>query len=265
MGNNPIIIVDPDGEFIHIIIGAFIGGAINLTIKLVQGKIDNFGDGLVAFGIGAAAGAVGAATGGAAFLAAGGGAAGAGGFLAGAAAGMVGTAFAAPIQNFGNHAYFGDPLMTGKQYLSAILIGGLVGGSINGGIALANDKSFLTGVARSSDIGPYSPTKLNGPDLKAKIDGDDFRSDIKQMPDDLLDEQSFIRIDQGDGGTAFYRTTGSSGEFVAGPNGQTVQIPGNYYQAPAYNGSYGELPICVTWWPHIFWREACPLKRSSVF
>ena len=76
----------------------------------------------MAFGIGAAAGAVGAATGGAAFLAAGGGVAGAGGFLAGAAGGMVGSAFASPIQSIGNSMYFGDPMMTGKQYLMGIVV-----------------------------------------------------------------------------------------------------------------------------------------------
>jgi RHS repeat-associated protein len=77
--NNPLIYTDPDGEWIHIVIGAAVGGVINLTVKAIQGKIDNFGDGLMAFGIGAAAGAIGAATGGAAFIAAGGGTAGAGG------------------------------------------------------------------------------------------------------------------------------------------------------------------------------------------
>lgn len=72
--------IDQDGEFWHIVIGAVIGGAINLTVKIVQGKVHNLGDGLAAFGIGAAAGAIGAATGGAAFVAAGGAAGGMGVF-----------------------------------------------------------------------------------------------------------------------------------------------------------------------------------------
>ena len=55
-----------------------------------------------------------------------------GGFLAG---GLAGTAFASPVQNLGNHLYFGDPLMTPKQYITGIAIGGVTGGIVNGGIA----------------------------------------------------------------------------------------------------------------------------------
>ena len=143
--NNPLVYVDQNGEWIHILVGAIIGGVVNLTIKAIQGKIHNFGDGLAAFGIGAVAGAVGAATGGAAFIAAGGGAAGAGGFLAGAAGGLMGTAFSSPIQSIGNSMYFGDPMMTGKQFLMGLGIGALTGGAINGASALANGRSFLTG------------------------------------------------------------------------------------------------------------------------
>ncbi|MDR3046716.1 MAG: RHS repeat-associated core domain-containing protein, partial [Bacteroidales bacterium] len=79
--NNPLKYTDPDGQWIHIVIGAVVGGIINLGIKAYQGKINSWGDGFAAFGIGAVAGAIGAATGGAAFAAAGGAAGGAGGFL----------------------------------------------------------------------------------------------------------------------------------------------------------------------------------------
>jgi hypothetical protein len=144
--NNPLVYTDPSGEFIHIIIGAAVGGVINLGVKAFQGKIDCWGDGFAAFGIGAAAGAIGAATGGAAFLAAGGAAGGVGGFLAGAAGGAAGTAFASPIQSIGNSAYFGDPMMTGKQYLMGVGIGAFTGGAINGTIALFNGRSFIDGL-----------------------------------------------------------------------------------------------------------------------
>lgn len=168
--NNPLIYTDPDGEFIHIIIGGVIGGAINLGIKAFQGKIHSFKDGFVAFGIGAAAGAIGAATGGGAFLAAGGGAAGAGGFLAGAAGGMMGSAFASPIQSMGNTLYFGDPLMTGKQYLMGIAMGGLFGGAINGGIALNNGRTFWSGNLKSISTGEnYVPSlRFDEPDFEVK-------------------------------------------------------------------------------------------------
>ncbi|MCK9207461.1 MAG: FG-GAP-like repeat-containing protein, partial [Salinivirgaceae bacterium] len=62
--NNPLSYTDPDGEFWHIVIGAAIGGVINLAMN--WDNIDNFGEGLAAFGVGAGAGALTAATGGAA-------------------------------------------------------------------------------------------------------------------------------------------------------------------------------------------------------
>lgn len=122
--NNPLIYIDVNGEFWHIVIGAVVGGLVNLAVKAVQGKIHNWKGGFVAFGIGAAAGAIGAATGGVAFTMAAGAAGGVGGFLA---EGVAGTAFASPVQNLGNHLYFGDPLMTPKQYITGIAIGGITG------------------------------------------------------------------------------------------------------------------------------------------
>ncbi|HBN05418.1 MAG TPA: hypothetical protein DD434_06475, partial [Bacteroidales bacterium] len=143
--NNPLHYTDPNGEFWHIVIGAAIGGVINLGVKIYQGKINSFGDGLMAFGIGAIAGAGTAATGGAAFAAAGGGAAGAGGFLAGVAGGTVGTAFSSSVLSVGNTAYFNDPLMTPKQFLINTSLGGLLGGTLNGLAALSNGRNFWTG------------------------------------------------------------------------------------------------------------------------
>ncbi len=61
MGNNPIMVIDPDGEFWHILIGAAIGGIINVVQN--WDNIDSFGDGLKYFGVGAASGAAVAATG----------------------------------------------------------------------------------------------------------------------------------------------------------------------------------------------------------
>ena len=156
--NNPFKYTDPDGEWVHIVIGAVVGGVINLTIKAVQGEIHNFGDGLAAFGIGAAAGAIGALTGGAAFAAAGGAAGGVGGFLAGAAGGAVGTAFSSPVLSMGNTAYFGDPMMNGKQYLMSIVGGALLGGSVNGITALANGRNFWNGSLVPKDIPVTMPT-----------------------------------------------------------------------------------------------------------
>jgi hypothetical protein len=59
IGNNSVMYVDPDGEFvwmIPVIAGVAFGG-INLGIQASNGDINNFGDGLKAFGSGFVAGA----------------------------------------------------------------------------------------------------------------------------------------------------------------------------------------------------------------
>ena len=61
--NNPLKYTDPDGEFWHIIIGAAIGGVVNLVANWKN--CDGFWEYAAAFGVGAGAGAVTAATGGA--------------------------------------------------------------------------------------------------------------------------------------------------------------------------------------------------------
>jgi len=54
--NNPLIFTDPDGEWIHIVFGAVVGGVINLATN--WNDIDNFWQGLAAFGVGAGKGAL---------------------------------------------------------------------------------------------------------------------------------------------------------------------------------------------------------------
>ena len=61
--NNPLKYTDPDGEWIHIVIGALVGGVINVATHWKD--IDNIWEGIGSFTIGAGAGAVTAATGGA--------------------------------------------------------------------------------------------------------------------------------------------------------------------------------------------------------
>ncbi len=60
--NNPLKFTDPDGQWVHIVIGAVVGGAINLATN--WNNIDSFWEGAAAFGVGAGSGALVAATGG---------------------------------------------------------------------------------------------------------------------------------------------------------------------------------------------------------
>lgn len=128
MGNNWVIGVDPNGEWVHIVIGAAIGGIVNLGVKAFQGKIHNWGDGFKAFGVGALAGGLGAATGGAALSLTG--LAGAS-VAGGAVSGVAGSAIASPVLGGGNNLFFGDPY-SAKDYGKDLLIGG-VGGAVIGG------------------------------------------------------------------------------------------------------------------------------------
>src|SRR5690606_27730693 len=110
-------------------------------IKAIQGKINSWEDGFVAFGIGAAAGGAGAITGGAALAASGlAGASVAGGALAG----LAGTAVASPIQGLGNMAYFGDDYSF-KQWGRDMLIGGATGGAIGGVAGYFKGKNIWMG------------------------------------------------------------------------------------------------------------------------
>jgi RHS repeat-associated protein len=196
--NNPLKYSDPDGEWVHIAIGAVLGGAINLGVQWYKhsstGQDFSFTDGAVAFGIGAAAGGIGAATGGAAFAWAGGGAAGAGGFAAGFVGGVGGAMFATPIQSVGNQAYFGDPGLTPGQYGMSMLFSGLTGGLMNGISAKINGNNFITGnrpgmIPESARIKPIPPPNR---DLKGSVEVDECIMTKGHDPDIPLEKAQLI-------------------------------------------------------------------------
>jgi RHS repeat-associated protein len=156
--NNPLVYSDPDGEWIHIVIGAALGGVINLGVKALQGKIHNFKDGAVAFGIGAAAGAITAATGGLATSALGLSAA---SFAGGAVAGATGAATGGLVQGLGNAAYFHDSYSV-KDWAIGVAVGGATGGLV-GGIAAPKGK-FWTGSRPSGSGGELTFVDAELPD-----------------------------------------------------------------------------------------------------
>lgn len=79
-----------------------------------------------------------------------------GGFLAGAAGGTVGSAVMMPVQNVGNHLYFGDPLMSVQDYAIGIGIGTLTGGAVNGSLAAIKGNNFWTGNQVAAGRGVFS-------------------------------------------------------------------------------------------------------------
>lgn len=147
--NNPLKYTDPSGEWIHILVGAVVGGIVNLATKAYNGQIHSIGDGLAAFGIGAVAGAAASATGGAVVTAFG--AAGSS-VIAGAASGIVGAAYSIPIQSIGNSMYFGDPILTGGDYLKGVAISGIVGGVFNGVSNALSGRKIWSGQSKAQPV-----------------------------------------------------------------------------------------------------------------
>jgi len=147
--NNPLTYTDPDGELIHLIVGAIIGGTFNLIANWKN--VDNFWQGLGYFGVGAAAGALGAGIG-----------AGVSSSLAGGSfgAGFWGTSTAMTATSS-----FGTSLIIGgtSGFTSGFTTGfgnGLMGGQ-SFGQALGNglQSGFITGV--SSAVGAAAFQGMN--------------------------------------------------------------------------------------------------------
>lgn len=157
--NNPLKYNDPSGEFWHLILGAIIGGTMNLIMNAPN--VDNFWEGLGYFGIGATAGALSAGIGSGVNVAMAGGSFGAGfmgtaagisstgfiaGALTGAASGFTGAFITSAGNSWMNGASFGDGLAEGFMggTISAIT-SGIIGGVIGGVDALEKGTNFWTG------------------------------------------------------------------------------------------------------------------------
>ncbi len=158
--NNPLLYIDEDGEMPLLLAGALLGGCVNLVYKACSGQIHSAGDAFAAFGIGAVAGLAGTVTGGWAAGLAG------GGFFAGAAAGGIGAATDMYLQSLGNHAYFGEPIISTKDLLIGTAFEAITAGAINGSVAASEGKNFWTGEMIAEGKGIFSfnnPTKTSIP------------------------------------------------------------------------------------------------------
>ena len=147
---NPVMYTDPNGEiawFAPIIIGAVIGGGMNLGIKAWNGEINNFADGMKAFCVGAGAGAVA----GMASYAMGPAIAGTG-FMGGFASGVISSFLGNSVLSIGNSDAFGDPMMSGTQMLYSSLFSGFFGGVANGILAKMAGRNFWSGKTVAQDV-----------------------------------------------------------------------------------------------------------------
>lgn len=129
--NNPLVYVDENGEFIHLIIGAVVGGVANVISNWEMIKAKGFWTGLGYFGVGAAVGAGSAALGG--WIA---GVTQSAGIITGAAVGagtgaVTGAASSVTLNGL-NNVIGGQNFWNGWQQSA---ISGAIGGGISGGIA----------------------------------------------------------------------------------------------------------------------------------
>ena len=175
--NNPLKFTDPSGEWIHILVGAIIGGAINWATHGCQFNAQGLGY----FGVGAVAGALTAMVGAGVSSSLAGGSFSAGalgtssawactattsfwsGAIIGASSGLVGgfaTGFGNSL-NEGNN--FNDALKQGlKDGAVGSLTGGLIGGVAGGIDAVLDGRRFFDGatVSYQTAVPPYTINDL---------------------------------------------------------------------------------------------------------
>ncbi len=183
--NNPLKYVDPDGEFWHIVIGAAIGGTVNVlaNLKAIDG---DFVKGAAYFGIGAAAGAFSAGVGAGISSVIGGGAFSAG-FLGTMAAKTAVTSFASGAVIGGSSGLTGgfitgagNSWMQGSNFGQGLWAGvksggnGAFWGAIGGGLAGGIDAALHGGDFWSGDVVTTVNRKYpTGPDYMQETNSGD--------------------------------------------------------------------------------------------
>ncbi len=176
--NNPLIHTDPDGEWVHLVIGGLIGGIANLIAN--TDNIENFWDGVYYFNIGGLAGslAAGVGMGVSSYLATGSFTAGflgtstylATGAFAGATAGFAAGATSGFVLGAGNaiiqEESFGSALNQGLHdaYIGAAF-GAFTGAAFGAFDAWSNDLHPITGADKQNvviRIDKYGNAKITG-------------------------------------------------------------------------------------------------------
>ena len=179
MGNNPVTMIDPDGKWVHIVIGAAIGAVVKVGIAAAQGNLNGQNWWKYA-AVGAIAGGLAAATGGGTASVMGGGSFSAGfvgsasaatstGFIAGATIGMAAGFTGGFVNGVGSGWITGQSFSNSmKMGLEQGVIGGVIGfgtGGIGGSIKAARDfRNPLTGKVIQYKLG------IDG-ELTASTDG----------------------------------------------------------------------------------------------
>ena len=96
----------------------------------------------------------------------------------------MGSMASSPVLSAGNTAFFGDPMMTGEQYLLGVAGGALLGGGVNGISALANGKTFWSGSVKSLPASSIRPSTMPLNSSKPEMKVDALRSKPAQIPEE---------------------------------------------------------------------------------
>ncbi|KAF0128606.1 MAG: RHS repeat-associated core domain protein, partial [Bacteroidetes bacterium] len=178
--NNPLKYTDPDGEWVHLVVGAVIGGVINWAANGAEFSAKGLGH----FGVGALAGALGAGVGAGINTAIAGGSFGAGflgtttvastGFGAGFATGFTGGFTNGLVSGTGNslvnNENIGQALEKGVNMAFNQGIAGGISGGVFGGIdALSKKLDFFSGKGDFDLSGGYGAHNIE--DIKRNIKG----------------------------------------------------------------------------------------------